>query len=73
MEITLLALLVLRFSPSSKGWAPFARLSRDQMDLNASMNATMQERFNVSGAMLASSSASGGRGGRFSAKAGAVR
>jgi len=54
-KITLLALLVLPFFllPSKRVGRRLQRLSRDQMNLNASMNATMQERFNVSGAMLA--------------------
>jgi ATP-binding cassette subfamily B protein len=53
-KITALALIVLPlFLLPSKGVGKrLQRLSRDQMDLNASMNATMQERFNVSGAML---------------------
>lgn len=54
-KITLLALLVLPLFllPSKRVGRRLQRLSRDQMNLNASMNATMQERFNVSGAMLA--------------------
>jgi ATP-binding cassette subfamily B protein len=54
-QITLLALLVLPLFllPSKRAGRRLQRLSRDQMNLNAGMNATMQERFNVSGAMLA--------------------
>ncbi len=54
-QITILALLVLPlFLLPSKGVGKrLQRLSRDQMNLNADMNATMQEHFNVSGAMLA--------------------
>jgi ATP-binding cassette subfamily B protein len=54
-QITLLALLVLPlFLLSSKRVGRrLQRLSVDQMNLNAGMNTTMQERFNVSGAMLA--------------------
>ncbi len=54
-QITLLALVVLPLFllPSKRVGRRLQRLSRDQMNLNASMNATMQERFNVSGAMLA--------------------
>ena len=54
-QITLLALLVLPLFlfPSKRVGQRLQLLSRDQMNLNASMNATMQERFNVSGAMLA--------------------
>ena len=54
-QITLLALFVLPLFllPSKRAGRRLQRLSRDQMNLNAAMNATMQERFNVSGAMLA--------------------
>ena len=54
-QITLLALFVLPLFllPSKRAGRRLQRLSRDQMNLNAGMNATMQERFNVSGAMLA--------------------
>ncbi len=54
-QITLLALFVLPLFmlPSKRAGRRLQGLSRDQMNLNAGMNATMQERFNVSGAMLA--------------------
>jgi ATP-binding cassette subfamily B protein len=54
-KITLLALFVLPLFllPSKRVGKRLQRLSRDQMNLNAGMNATMQERFNVSGAILA--------------------
>ncbi|MFN2615205.1 MAG: ABC transporter ATP-binding protein [Actinomycetota bacterium] len=54
-QITLLALLVLPvfLVPSKRVGKRLQRLTRQQMNLNANMNATMQERFNVSGAMLA--------------------
>jgi ATP-binding cassette subfamily B protein len=54
-QITLLALFVLPLFllPSKRAGRRLQRLSLDQMNLNAGMNATMQERFNVSGAMLA--------------------
>jgi ATP-binding cassette subfamily B protein len=54
-QITLLALVVLPLFllPSKRVGRRLQRLSRDQMNLNANMNSTMQERFNVSGAMLA--------------------
>jgi ATP-binding cassette subfamily B protein len=54
-QITLLALLVLPvfLIPSKRVGKRLQRLTREQMNLNANMNATMQERFNVSGAMVA--------------------
>ncbi len=54
-QITLLALVVLPLFlvPSKRVGRRLQHLTRDQMNLNADMNATMQERFNVSGAMLA--------------------
>ena len=54
-KVTLLAMLVLPvfLLPSKRVGRRLQRLSRDQMNLNAEMNTTMQERFNVSGAMLA--------------------
>ncbi len=54
-QITLLAMAVLPLLllPSKSAGRRLQRLSREQMNLNASMNAIMQERFNVSGAMLA--------------------
>jgi ATP-binding cassette subfamily B protein len=54
-KVTLLALLVLPLFllPSKRVGKRLQRLSRDQMNLNADMSATMQERFNVSGALLA--------------------
>ncbi len=54
-QITLLALVVLPLFllPSKRVGRRLQHLARDQMNLNANMSATMQERFNVSGAMLA--------------------
>src|SRR5438094_3423959 len=75
-RVTLLAMFVLPLFllPSKRVGRRLQALSRDQMNLNASMNATMQERFNVSGAMLAKLF---GRPDAealdFSGKAGAVR
>jgi ATP-binding cassette subfamily B protein len=54
-KVTLLSALVLPLFllPSKRVGRRLQRLSLDQMNVNAQMNATMQERFNVSGAMLA--------------------
>jgi ATP-binding cassette subfamily B protein len=54
-QITLLAMIVLPafLIPAKRVGKRLQALTRDQMNLNAQMNATMQERFNVSGAMLA--------------------
>ena len=75
-KITLLAMLVLPLFllPSKRVGRRLQRLSRDQMNLNAGMNATMQERFNVSGAMLAKLfGRPDAERDQFAAKAGAVR
>src|SRR5205807_9722213 len=74
--ITLLALVVLPLFllPSKRVGRRLQRLTRDQMNLNADMNATMQERFNVSGAMLAKLfGRPDAERDDFSGKAGAVR
>jgi ATP-binding cassette subfamily B protein len=54
-ELTLLALALLPafLIPSKRVGKRLQRITREQMRLNADMNATMQERFNVSGAMVA--------------------
>ncbi|MGZ4213849.1 MAG: ABC transporter ATP-binding protein, partial [Actinomycetota bacterium] len=54
-ELTLLALALLPafVIPSKRVGKRLQRITREQMGLNAAMNATMQERFNVSGAMVA--------------------
>ncbi len=53
-RLTLIALLVLPLFviPAKRVGRKLQRITRDQMNLNASMNTTMTERFNVSGAML---------------------
>ena len=53
-RLTLLSLVILPFFliPSRRVGARMADITRESMDLNASMNTTMTERFNVSGAML---------------------
>lgn len=53
-RLTLLALLLLPVFvlPAKRVGRRMQSLTRQQMDLNASMNTTMTERFNVSGAML---------------------
>jgi ATP-binding cassette, subfamily B, bacterial len=53
-KITLLAMVVLPLFllPSKRVGAKLSKLSREQMGLNAEMSSTMQERFNVSGAMV---------------------
>ena len=53
-RLTLASLVILPFFviPSRKVGARVANISRESMDLNASMNTTMTERFNVSGALL---------------------
>lgn len=54
-QITLLAMFVLPLFllPSKRTGKRLQRMTRQQMNQNAEMNASMQERFNVSGAMLA--------------------
>ena len=53
-RLTLLSLVILPFFliPSRRVGARMADITRESMQLNASMNTTMTERFNVSGAML---------------------
>ena len=53
-QLTLLSLVILPFFviPSRRVGARMADITRESMELNASMNTTMTERFNVSGAML---------------------
>jgi len=53
-RLTLLSLVVLPLFilPAKRVGRRLQAITRQQMDLNASMNATMTERFNVSGAML---------------------
>lgn len=53
-RLTLLSLIILPFFliPSRRVGARMADITRESMTLNASMNTTMTERFNVSGAML---------------------
>ena len=53
-RLTLLSLVILPFFliPSRRVGARMADITRESMTLNASMNTTMTERFNVSGAML---------------------
>ena len=53
-RLTILSLVILPFFliPSRRVGARMADITRESMDLNASMNTTMTERFNVSGAML---------------------
>ncbi len=54
-RITLLALVLVPafILPARRVGLKVAEITREGMDLNASMNATMTERFNVSGAQLA--------------------
>lgn len=47
-----LALLPLFYFPAKRAGRQMQSITRDGMDLNASMNATMTERFGVSGALL---------------------
>jgi ATP-binding cassette subfamily B protein len=53
-RLTLLSLVILPFFiiPSRRVGTRMADITRESMELNASMNTTMTERFNVSGAML---------------------
>jgi ATP-binding cassette, subfamily B, bacterial len=53
-RLTLLALVALPLFifPAKRVGRRLQAISRDNMDLNAAMNATMTERFNVSGALL---------------------
>ncbi|NNK92402.1 MAG: ABC transporter ATP-binding protein [Acidimicrobiia bacterium] len=53
-RLTLLSLIILPFFiiPSRRVGARMADITRESMELNASMNTTMTERFNVSGALL---------------------
>jgi len=53
-RLTLLSLVILPFFliPSRRVGVRMADITRESMELNASMNTTMTERFNVSGAML---------------------
>jgi ATP-binding cassette subfamily B protein len=75
-QITLLAMLVLPLFlfPSKRVGKRLQVMTREQMNQNAEMNASMQERFNVSGAMLAKlfGNAAAERD-RFSGKAALVR
>jgi ATP-binding cassette, subfamily B, bacterial len=69
-----LVLLPLFIIPAKRVGRKMQVLAREQMDLNASMNTTMTERFNVSGALLVK--LFGRRGtetGDFSARADGVR
>ena len=53
-RLTILSLIILPFFliPSRRVGVRMAAITRESMELNASMNTTMTERFNVSGAML---------------------
>ena len=53
-RLTLLSLVILPFFviPSRRVGARMADITRESMELNASMNTTMTDRFNVSGALL---------------------
>jgi len=53
-RLTLMSLVILPFFliPSKRVGATVADITRESMELNASMNTTMTERFNVSGALL---------------------
>ena len=53
-RLTLLSLVVLPafIVPAKRVGVRLQRMTREQMQLNASMNATMTERFNVAGALL---------------------
>ena len=53
-QITLVALVILPIFviPAKRMGARLAKITRESYELNASMNATMSERFNVSGALL---------------------
>ncbi len=53
-KLTLLALVILPIFlvPAKRVGRRLSDITRESMDLNASMNTTMTERFNVSGAML---------------------
>lgn len=53
-QLTILSLVILPFFiiPSRRVGAQMADITRESMELNASMNTTMTERFNVSGATL---------------------
>ena len=66
-QLTLLSLVVLPLFivPARRVGRRLQAVTRTQMDLNASMNTTMTERFNVSGALLVKLfGADRGRGGR---------
>lgn len=54
-RLTLLSLAIVpAFAiPAKRGGRALQRLMRERMDVNAEMHTTMQERFNVAGAMLA--------------------
>ncbi|MCH7789832.1 MAG: ABC transporter ATP-binding protein [Acidobacteria bacterium] len=53
-RLTILGLLILPvfLVPAKRVGSRLAEITRESMDLNASMNTTMTERFNVSGALL---------------------
>ncbi len=71
-RLTLLALVVLPLFviPAKRVGRRLQKITREQMNLNASMNSTMTERFNVSGALLVKLFGSyDGESERFSAKA----
>jgi ATP-binding cassette subfamily B protein len=75
-QLTLLALVLLPLFifPAKRVGRRLQKITRESMDLNASMNTQMTERFNVSGALLVKLFGSGHReSDEFSSRAGRVR
>ncbi|HEX3778814.1 MAG TPA: ABC transporter ATP-binding protein [Pseudonocardiaceae bacterium] len=75
-QITLVALVILPVFviPARRMGNRLAKITRESYELNASMNATMSERFNVSGALLVKLfGRPGDELGSFSERAGRVR
>ena len=75
-KLTLLALVLLPLFilPAKRVGRRLQKITRESMDLNASMNTQMTERFNVSGALLVKLFGSGNReSDEFGSRAGRVR
>ncbi|MCI3949620.1 MAG: ABC-type multidrug transport system, ATPase and permease component, partial [Acidimicrobiales bacterium] len=74
LALLALAILPLFIVPAKRVGARLQDITRQGMEVNASMNATMTERFNVSGAMLVKLfGRAESESAQFSAKAGQVR
>jgi ATP-binding cassette, subfamily B, bacterial len=74
LTLLALALLPLFIVPAKRVGRRMQAITREGMDVNASMNAQMTERFNVAGAMLVKLFGNGGRESReFAGRAGRVR